>query len=101
MSFLNPWGRKRFELPCTIEIENTPQSLHAHVVLDGDFVVEPGDEVQVIDAPERPLYGERVLVRRRAIVTRASALERLWTRIVGNFELTELYDVSFTERRVL
>ena len=101
MSLLSAWGRKRFELPCTVEIENTPQSLHAHVVLDGDFVVQPGDEVQVIDAPARPPYGERLVVRRKAVVTRAGALERLWTRLVGNFELTELYDVSFTERRVL
>jgi len=101
MSFLSTWGCKRFELPCTVEIENTPQSLHAHVVLDGDFVVQPGDEVQVIDAPGRPPYGERLVVRRKAVVTRAGALERLWTRLVGNFELTELYDVSFTERRVL
>jgi hypothetical protein len=28
-------------------------------------------------------------------------LERLWTRFCGNFELTELYDVSFTDRRAL
>jgi hypothetical protein len=101
MSFLAALGRRRFEMPCTVEIENTPQSLHAHVELDGDFVIEPGDEVQVIDAPDRPPYGERLLVRRKAVVIRAGALERLWTRLVGNFELTELYDVSFTERMVL
>ena len=101
MSFL-PWlSRQRFEFPCTIEIENTPESLHAHVELDGEFVIAPGDEVQVIDAPGHPAYGNRIVVRRTAVVTRAGALERIWTRLVGNLELTELYDVSFTERRRL
>jgi hypothetical protein len=101
MSFLTVLSRQMFELPCTVEIENTPESLHAHVVIDGDFAVEPGDEVQVIDAPSHPPYGGKIVVRRTARVTRASAVERLWTRLVGNLELTELYDVSFTERRSL
>jgi hypothetical protein len=101
MKMLHAIGRRRFELPCTVEIENTPESLHAHVEIDSDFVVEPGDEVQVIDAPERPAYGDKIVVRRTAVVTRAGAAERLWTRLVGNLELTELYDVSFTERRFL
>jgi hypothetical protein len=101
MRLLGNLGRRRFERPCTIEIENTPESLHAHVELDGDFVAAPGDEITVIDAPERPPYGERIVVRRVAIVERAGVIERLWTRCVGNFELTELYDVSFTERRRL
>jgi hypothetical protein len=101
MTWLAPLGRRRFECPCTVEIENTPESLHAHVELDGDFVVEPGDEVQVIDAPPRPPYGDRIVARRTAVVTRAGAVERLWTRMLGNLELTELYDVSFTERRFL
>ncbi len=101
MNLTPAFARRRFECPCTIEIENTPESLHAHVELDGDFVIEPGDEVQVIDAPERPPYGDRIVVRRTAIVTRAGAMERLFTRLLGNLELTELYDVSFTERRFL
>ena len=101
MSLLPLLGRRRFECPCTIEIENTWESLHAHVELDGSFAVEPGDEVQVIGAPDRPPYGDRIVVRRTAVVTRAGVIERLWTRLIGNLELTELYDVSFTERRSL
>nr|WP_244593962.1 hypothetical protein [Rhodoblastus sphagnicola] len=93
--------RRRFEVPCTVEIENTADSLHAHVELDGDFILAPGDEVRVINPPERPPYGERIVARRRAIVTRASALGQLWTRLAGNLELTELYDVSFSEKRSL
>ena len=44
---------------------------------------------------------ERILVRRTATIVRAGLLERAWTRLAGNFELTELYDVSFSERRKL
>jgi hypothetical protein len=101
MNFLSPFVRQRYEFPCTIEIENTRESLHAHVEIEGDFVIAPGDQVRVIDAPEHPPFGEKIVVRRRAIVTRAGALERFWTRLAGNLELNELYDVSFTERRSL
>ncbi len=100
MRLLGALRRERFELPCTVEIEHTPRSLHAHVEIDGNFIVEPGDEVLVKDAPTDAPEG-RLKVRRTAVVTRASALERAWTRFIGNFELTELYDVSFTERRRL
>jgi len=101
MSLFDLFRRQRFEFPCTVEIEHTQKSLHAHVEIDADFLVEPGDEVLVRDAPTEVPYGQRILVRRTAIVTRAGALERAWTRLSGMFELTELYDVSFTERRRL
>ena len=93
--------RQTFDAPCTVEIEHSPESLHAHVEIDGDIEIHPGDQVMVHDAPTEAPYGERILVRRVATVVRAGYLERLWTRFVGNFELTELYDVSFSERRKL
>ncbi|GJD44330.1 hypothetical protein AFCDBAGC_2197 [Methylobacterium cerastii] len=94
-------GRRTVEVPCTVEIEQTPESLHAHVSLDADFEIEPGDEVQVHDAPTSVPYGERLVVRRTATVTRAGRIERLWTKLAGHLELTELYEVSFSERRKL
>ncbi|MCJ2007364.1 hypothetical protein MKK70_08825 [Methylobacterium sp. E-041] len=99
IGFLN--GRRTVEVPCTVEIEQTPESLHAHVSLDADFEIEPGDEVQVHDAPTSVPYGERLVVRRTATVTRAGRIERLWTKLAGHLELTELYEVSFSERRKL
>ena len=99
IGFLN--GRRTVEVPCTVEIEQTPESLHAHVSLDADFEIEPGDEVQVHDAPTSVPYGERRVVRRTATVTRAGRIERLWTKLAGHLELTELYEVSFSERRKL
>ena len=101
MNFLPPLSRRQFEIPCTVEIEHSSESLHAHVEIDGDFVIEPGDEVLVLDAPTDIPFGGKITERRTAIITRAGALERLWTRWTGDFELTELYDVSFTERRIL
>lgn len=101
MNPLNIVRRQRYEFPCTVEIEHTQKSLHAHVEIDADFVVEPGDEVLVQNAPTQVPYGERIVVKRTAVVTRASGVERAWTKLSGMLELTELYDVSFTERRRL
>ena len=42
-----------------------------------------------------------IAVARRATIIRAGLIERLWTRLCGNFELNELYEVSFTNRRAL
>ncbi|WP_292507172.1 hypothetical protein [Methylobacterium sp.] len=94
-------GRRTVEVPCTVEIEQTPESLHAHVTLDAAFEIEPGDEVQVHDSPTSVPYGERLVVARKATVTRAGPIERIWTKLAGHLELTELYEVSFSERRRL
>jgi hypothetical protein len=92
-------ARKAFDVPCTIEIEQTAETLHAHVVLDGDIEIEPGDEVVVHDAPTGVAFGERLVVRRTATVVRAGPLERFRSRIEGYLELTELYEVSFSDGR--
>lgn len=101
MSARSLFRKRRLEIPCTVEVEHTAESLHAHVELDGDVELAPGDEVCVIDAPERPAFGEKIVARRRALVTRASAVESLWRRWVGDLGMTELYDVSFSEKRSL
>lgn len=88
--------REKFDVPCTIEIENTFESLHAHVDLDGAVSVDAGDEVLVHGDPVRVPYGEKVVLRRLATVTRANWLDRTWTRLLARLELTELYEVSFS-----
>ncbi len=89
---------ERFELGCTVEIENSFDSLHAHVELDGDVAIHPGDEVLVHGAPVAVPYGERVTLRRRATVRRAGRLERLWLRSTSDLEVLELFEFSFSER---
>lgn len=89
----------RFEVPCTVEIEHTPESLHAHVELHGGVELRPGDEVLVHGAPITVPFGQKLVVERRATVVRASAFERFWTRILAYWELTELYEVGFSAGR--
>jgi len=88
--------RERFDVPCTIEIENTFESLHAYVDLDGNIPINPGDEVLVHGEDVRVPYGEKLTLRRLATVTRATALERAWTKLLARLELTELFEVSFS-----
>jgi hypothetical protein len=97
MSFWS--ARQRIDVPCTVEIEQTSETLHAHVILDGDVKIAPGDEVRVHDAPTGVPFGERLVVRRIATVVRGNALDRLRAKIEGYLELTELYEVSFSDGR--
>ena len=99
MSMLWIGPRKTFDVPCTVEIEQTPETLHAHVVLDGDVQIKAGDEVMVHNAPTHVEFGERLVVRRMATVVRGSPLDRLRARVEGYLELTELYEVSFSDGR--
>lgn len=87
---------RRFDVNCTIEVENTFDSLHAHVTLDGNVPIEPGDAVLVHGEPVRVPYGEKMTMRRRATVTRAGWLERTWTRATGDLEFMELCEFSFS-----
>ena len=100
MSMIWMGPRKTFDVPCTVEIEQTSETLHAHVVLDGDILIKPGDEVMVHNAPTQVAFGERLVVRRMATVSRGGPLDRLRARIEGYLELTELYEVSFSDGRV-
>jgi hypothetical protein len=93
-------GRARTErVACTIEIENTFDSLHAHVALDGDVIVEPGDEVIVHGDPIHAAFGERIVVRREATIVRARPIERLLTKARAYLDITELYEVGFSAGR--
>lgn len=90
--------RERIEVPCTVEIERTGESLHAHVDLEG-ISPEPGDEVIVHGAPSHVPFGEKVTIRARATVVRAGPLGRLKAKLEGYLELTELFEVSFSPGR--
>lgn len=87
--------RERFETPCTVDVEQSATSFHAHVVLDGDVALGPGDRVFLHGAPVRVAFGERRVERRRATVERAGVLRRLWTRLAARFELTDLAEAGF------
>jgi hypothetical protein len=93
--------RRKFDIPCTVEVEHTAESLHAYVDLDGDIAINPGDEVIVHGQPIQPAFGERIVERRTATVIRGTWFDRIATKVSAGFELTELYEVSFSPRRTL
>ncbi|UWQ18365.1 hypothetical protein [Jannaschia sp. M317] len=94
MGFLT---RTRERVPCTVEISHRFEELSAHVRFDDGSVVWPGDEVQVLGEEIMAPFGEVVREERVAVITRASGLERLWTRMTGDFEFMELCEFSFSE----
>ena len=83
--------------PCTVEISHKFESLHAHVKFNNGAVIFPGDEGQVQGPEIMAPYGEIVSEDRIATITRASGLERLWTRMTGDLEFMELCEFSFSE----
>ena len=87
--------------PCTVEISHKFESLHAHVRFNNGAVIFPGDEVQVQGPEIMAPFGEIVSEDREAVIYRASALERLWTRLTGDLEVMELCEFSFSEEVTL
>ena len=93
MGFLT---RTREEAPCTVTVSHRFEELSAHVRCDNGAVVHPGDAVEVQGAEIMAPYGEVVEEHRTAIITRASGLERMWTRATGDLEFMELCEFSFS-----
>ena len=85
------------KVPCTVEVSHRFESLHAHVRFNDGSVVHPGDEVLVQGPPVLAAWGEVIIEDRVAVITRANALERLWTRLTGDLEMMELCEFSFSE----
>ncbi|QDH34133.1 hypothetical protein [Porphyrobacter sp. YT40] len=94
------FSTESFETPCTITVEQSSEHFHAHVELDGNIAMEPGDKVRVHGAPIAIPFGAREVFERRATVTRASPLKRALTKAAAYFDLAELYEVSFNAGRI-
>lgn len=88
---------KILHLPCTIRIRHDWESLEAHVELADDVQPEIGDKITVHGAAVQVPFGESITIQREATVRRAGPLEKAWIRFQAMFELTELYEVSFSE----
>jgi len=91
---------RRFDVPCRIAIEQSEEHFHAHVELDGDLPIYPGDRVRVHGAPVHVLFGQTAIFDRIATVTRAGPLLRAWTMAAAYLDLRELYEVSFSPGRL-
>ncbi len=88
------FGPRSIEVPCTVEIEQSFDSFHAHAIPEG-VVLRPGDRVIVHNAPENIVYGEVRSYQTRATVLRAGPLTRFWTEFSAIAELAELYHCGF------
>lgn len=91
------FARTTEQVPVTVEVSHRFESLHAHVRFNNGAVVHPGDEVLVHGAPILAAFGEVITEDRTATITRATALERWWTRMTGDLEFMELCEFSFSE----
>ncbi|MDO9707461.1 hypothetical protein [Paracraurococcus lichenis] len=96
MASLLSWlaGRRTEEVRCTVDIEQTFDSLHAHAIPEG-VTLRPGDRVVVHGVPAGIAYGEAMSLTCRATVYRAGWLARAWTEASAILELTELYHCGF------
>ncbi|SEN99717.1 hypothetical protein [Palleronia pelagia] len=83
--------------PCTVEVVHKFEELSAHVRLDNGATINPGDSVLVHGTPVMAPWGEAVSEQRMATITRASLIERLWTRLTGDMEFMELCEFSFSD----
>lgn len=101
MTWNRPFFGKTYDTECTIDIENTFESLRAHVELDDQPDLQPGDRVLVHGDSVSVPYGEKLMLRRGATVTLANPVARLWARIRSEFECFELFEVSFSDGRKL
>lgn len=101
MSAALPARGRTFEVPCTVRVSHTFENLYAHVELEEPVEIRPGDQVLVHGAPINPPYGQIQIERRRATITRATWLQRTWTRLTGDLDCLSLLDVSFSDRRTL
>lgn len=97
---MSPFRRTRFDTPCRVEVEHSDEFLCAHVELADGIAIRPGDTVRVHGDPIHVDFGSARVFDRIATVERAGPIERLWTRLRGHFEMSELYEVSFSDRKL-
>jgi len=90
---------KSFETGCTIAVAHTADELHAHVELDNDVKLGPGDRVQVHGAPVHLPFGGELRLRRTATVRRAGLVERTWIKLRSSLDITDLYEITFTSEK--
>ena len=89
--------RTRETAPCLVTISHRFEELSAHVKFLNGATIGPGDSVLVHGEEILAPYGELIEEERVATITRASTLERFWTRMTGDFEFMELCEFSFSE----
>lgn len=96
-SLLSPF-RRVVSTMCTITVRHTEETLEAHVELDDGLLPDTGDRITVFGAPVHVEYGSTLQLRRDAHLIRGTVLDKAWMRLKSLFDVSELYEVSFTPR---
>jgi hypothetical protein len=82
----------------SLEMANTWEDLYAHVELEG-VDIGPGDAVKLHQVPYDLPYGQVRHVSGKASYFKASAFKRWFITTFSRFEITMLYEVSFSSTR--
>jgi len=82
----------------SLDMANTWEDLYAHVELEG-VDIGPGDAIQLHQVPVDLPYGQKRRVTGKASYFKASSLKRWCIRTFSRFEITMLYEVSFSSTR--
>ena len=98
MTKANALLRQAISTMCTVTVRHTEETLEAHVVLDDGLLPKTGDRITVYGEPVRVEYGSSITIRRDAQLVRGSILDKAWMRLKSLFDVTELYEVSFSPR---
>lgn len=83
---------------CTITVQHTEETLEAHVELDDGLLPKTGDRITVYGSPVQVAYGSTLKVRRDAQLVRGNVFDKAWMRLKSLFDVSELYEVSFSPR---
>ncbi len=82
----------------SLEMANTWEDLYAHVDIEG-VDIGPGDAIKLHHVPVDLPYGQKRHVLGQASYFKASGLKRWLIKTFSRFELTMLYEVSFSSTR--
>lgn len=88
-----------FDMKTRIAVERTDENVFAHLLTGTPVDYQPGDTVQVQGPEIQAAHGERFTIKRDATVRRAGPLKRWWMRFIAVFEITGLYEVSFSPKK--
>lgn len=91
--------RETIPTSCTVTVRHTEETLEAHVELDDGLLPTVGDRIRVFGDPVQVEYGSTIAFRRKAHLVRGCALDKFWIKLCSLFDMTELYEVSFSPRR--
>lgn len=92
-------ARRSIPTTCTVTVRHTDETLEAHVELDDGLLPSVGDKITVFGSPVHVEYGSTIEIKRDARLVRGSALDKFWLKLRSLFDVTELYEVSFSPRR--